>query len=341
MIELAREEMQLSQSALSALIGVSQGTLSRIEAELISLTEEVEAKLVSALDKPREFFHYRGPIEAPTFVLYRKKSQIPPDVARCFWAKITVAAVHVRQLLTGAELTAKLLPYFDPDECPGGVVEVARRIRRMLKVPPGPIRNLMHLVEGAGCLVVRTDFGTRKIDGCCGFIDHIPVIFINEKLSAVRQRLTIVHELGHLIMHRFPDEHSESQAFLFAAEFLMPEEEIRPMLSPLSFDRLARLKLYWQVSMKALIKRAEGLGIISHSTVRYYWAKMEKSGFREQEPYDDELLNETPTLLMEIVSTYVSELEYTDKELSTLIMVPTERFLKSFVGEGNYLRVVK
>ena len=318
MIQLAREELGWNQEFLAHKLDITQGHLSRLETGLVTLTPEVEKKLVESLDKPRDFFFYQGEIEAPTFVLYRRKAQIPPEIRRQFWARISLATISVRRLLTGTELTAAALPYFDPQECQGGVTAIAQRIRRMWKLPPGPVRNLLRLAEDAGCIVIRMDFGTRKIDGCCGFIDQTPVIFISDKLTAVRQRLTIAHELGHLIMHRFPDEDAEDQAFLFASELLMPAEEIGPMLRPLSFDRLARLKLHWQVSMQAIVRRAEALGIISSSNARYYWAKLNRSDFIESEPYDDEIPAERPALVGEIVETYLRDLKYTEEELSKL-----------------------
>jgi Zn-dependent peptidase ImmA (M78 family) len=341
MLVLARDEAGLTQLELASSLGISQGNLSRLESGIISLTEDVETRLVEVLNRPPGFFRYSGPIEAPTFVLFRKKESIPPAIRKQFWAKITIATIKIRQLLSGAEIATPQLPYFDPDECPGGVVAVAKRIRRMWKLAPGPVKNIMRLAENAGCIVLRFDFGTRKIDGCSAFIDGVPVIFVNSNLSAVRQKMTVAHELGHLVMHRFPSEDAEDEAFLFASELLMPEDEISPMLRPLSFDRLARLKLYWEVSIAALVKRAEGLGLISGSTSRYYWAKMTQMGYRDCEPYDKELPAESPTLIPEIIETYLNDLKYSEQELATLMLEANPAMLNAYRGFGNSLRVVK
>lgn len=341
LIVLAREELGLNQAEFAAQLGIHQGTLSKLESGLISLSPEVEESLIKVTARPSEFFRYAGPLEAPTFVLYRKKASITPAQQKMFWAKITLASLHIRRLLSGTELITTQLPYCDPDECKGGVIEIAQRIRRMWKLPPGPIKKLIPLVENAGCLIVVIDFDTRKIDGCSGFIDNVPVIFINANLPAARQKLTIAHELGHLIMHRFPCEDAEDQAFLFAAELLMPGDEITPMLRPLSFDRLAKLKLHWGCSMQALIKRAEGLGVISASNARYYWAKLNQSGYRENEPYDNELVPETPTLMLEMMDTYTNELKYSADDLAKLMLMPATELLTAYRGIGNHLRIVK
>jgi Zn-dependent peptidase ImmA (M78 family) len=211
----------------------------------------------------------------------------------------------------------------------------------MWKLPPGPVRNLVRLIEDLGCLVVPIDFGSRKIDGCSLFIDAVPVIFVNASISAARQRITIAHELGHLLMHRFPSEEAEEEAFLFATELLVPADEIRSMLRPISMDRLARLKLHWGISMQALLKRAEQLGLIQGSTVRYHWSQMALAGYRDQEPYDDQMQAEMPTLVAEILKTYLNELQYTEEELAThLLMLPSE-FRSEYVAAGAGFKVLK
>ena len=61
--------------------------------------------------------------------------------------------------------------------------------------------------------------------------DDYPVILINATSPTDRKRLTIAHELGHLVLHSVDvTEELEIEANWFAAEFLMPAEVIRPQL---------------------------------------------------------------------------------------------------------------
>lgn len=85
-------------------------------------------------------------------------------------------------------------------------------------------------------------------DGCCkGFFmtacrqRHITV---NSDLSEPLQRIVLTHELGHCVLHAkntagasfhditlFDDtDHREYEANIFAAEFLLPDERILPLL---------------------------------------------------------------------------------------------------------------
>jgi transcriptional regulator with XRE-family HTH domain len=76
MIELRRRMLGISQKVLSEKVGMSQGTLSKIEQGLKAVTPEQAQKLSEALSCPLSFFTmserlYGGPISAAP--MYRKK----------------------------------------------------------------------------------------------------------------------------------------------------------------------------------------------------------------------------------------------------------------------------
>lgn len=82
----------------------------------------------------------------------------------------------------------------------------------------------------------------EEISGMLIPSDVRPVIVVNSRHSPVRQRFTIAHELGHLLLHNFTGPHAdqrfrfrdarssdglvdeEIEANQFAAELLMPRE---------------------------------------------------------------------------------------------------------------------
>ncbi|MHC5879723.1 ImmA/IrrE family metallo-endopeptidase, partial [Streptococcus pyogenes] len=78
-----------------------------------------------------------------------------------------------------------------------------------------------------------------RIDGLSQWVDDYPVMLINANAAPDRKRLTLAHELGHLVLHSTnPTENMETEATAFAAEFLMPESEIRPELRRLDLGKL-------------------------------------------------------------------------------------------------------
>ncbi|EUA32506.1 hypothetical protein I552_9755 [Mycobacterium xenopi 3993] len=111
----------------------------------------------------------------------------------------------------------------------------------------GPVVNLTRWMEAAGCLVFEEDFGTQRIDGLSQWVDDHPIILINANAAPDRKRLTKAHELGHLVLHsNGPTDQMEDEANRFAAEFLMPADEIRHELRRLDLGKLRDLKREWE-----------------------------------------------------------------------------------------------
>src|SRR5208282_344946 len=91
---------------------------------------------------------------------------------------------------------------------------------------------------------------------------------------AVRSRLDLAHELGHLFLHRgvteaqlrHPDMFHliEDQAFRFGAALLLPEHSFLEDLYSVSLDALLAIKLKWKVSIAMMIERLKDLSIVNH-----------------------------------------------------------------------------
>jgi len=63
-------------------------------------------------------------------------------------------------------------------------------------------------------------------------------------------------------------------------------------------------------------------------------------GHRDQEPYDDQMQAEMPTLVAEILKTYLYDLQYTEEELAThLLMTPSE-FRAEYAETGAGFRLL-
>src|SRR5690606_12170407 len=91
--------------------------------------------------------------------------------------------------------------------------EAATMLRAAWRMPIGPVRNLLRWVESAGVIVVEEDFGTHRIDGMSQWAGDHAVIILNTVLPTDRKRLTIAHELGHLVLHsQYVDLDVEEQA---------------------------------------------------------------------------------------------------------------------------------
>jgi Zn-dependent peptidase ImmA (M78 family) len=152
-------------------------------------------------------------------------------------------------------------------------------------------------------LVVEDDFGpAARVDGLSQWVGAYPVILVNGSAPTDRKRLTLAHELGHLVLHtEFVDEDAESQANAFAAELLMPAAEIKPILrGRLTLDTLLDLKRYWGTSMQSLIERAYTLGTVNAQERTNLYKRLSARGMRTHEPGSNQLTPEAPRLARHI-----------------------------------------
>ncbi|PRG49527.1 helix-turn-helix domain-containing protein [Burkholderia multivorans] len=319
LVMLRRKMKGLTQAQLAERSGLAQGTLSKLEQGLRPVTESIVERLANALECLPSFFCrpdrvYGAPMSAHPF--FRKKASVGRQPIDRLIAELNVRIGHIRTLLQSAELDPELpFPEYDPDEV-GGAEEVARLVRRAWYVPAGPIANLTEYAERAGCVVVYCDMPDAGIDGVSYRIAGLPpIIFLNQIRPGDRLRFSLAHEIGHLVMHRYPTANMEDEADSFASELLMPASDIGPYLSGLTLDRAMGMKPYWRVSMGALIYRATALGRIDAGKSQWLWRQMSTRGYRTQEPAAVDVPRERSTILGALFENLTSNLGYSDEDL--------------------------
>ena len=133
-------------------------------------------------------------------------------------------------------------------------------------------------------------------------------------------------------MHRIPKPDMDDEANKFAAEFLMPENEIKGSFYPVSLDVLARKKLYWKTSMQCLLKRGGDLGEISERYGRFLWMQMGKFGYRSTEPHSEKIEREMPRLLNEMIEVHLNELDYSPDDLAKVLGIYKDDFEATYNG---------
>lgn len=317
---LGRNLRQLTQGQLIASLDnkITQGTFSKIEHGLLEPTQEQVASIAQALQFRPKFFYNHVPLYDFTYSFYRSQKSISIISHKVIQAKANLYRMHIRKFLDSIELEPELEEIYKIDCYGKDPSEVSAIIKHVWNVPCGPVHNITCMIERAGIIVIPMDFGTMKMDGFChASYDGIPpIIFINKNLSVDRYRFSLMHELGHLLMHRVPAEEQESEANAFAASFLMPDEEIkRDFLHRLSLQRFAELKRKWGVSMQALIYKAWSLGKITDRGLKYYQIEMSKRGYRKNEPVELSHFKENPASLSQLVQVHLDQLGYSMEEL--------------------------
>lgn len=181
-----------------------------------------------------------------------------------------------------------------PASPPAAVAMIPARAARGLLIkgriaePPVPVEKL---AQDAGALISYQPFEAQDISGLLyRAAGSAAVIGVNSNNPKVRQRFTIAHELGHLILHQGHDlilerlirlnfrdatsstasHEEEIEANRFAAELLMPQDFLEHVLAtllqgrPLSdLELVRRLARRFEVSQSAMEYRLTGLGMLT------------------------------------------------------------------------------
>lgn len=347
MITIARESREQTQAALARALGVTQGTLSKVEGGIIPCPEETLQKLCKVLDYPPSFFCSDKPIHGigtgVHHLLYRKKV-IPSKTLKRIEAEINIKRMHLEDLLGSIDMESDLeVPRLDPNDFDGGVEQVAQAVRAYWNLPSGPIGNMTELIERAGVIVIEHNFGTDRVDATSLRLPGLPpLIFASPHLPGDRLRFTLAHELGHLVMHTVPHPAVETEADRFAAELLMPAADIGHHLNRLDLAKAARLKLYWKTSMASIVFRAHELGRITDNQYRYLFYQLGAGGMRKNEPPELAIPKETPTTHTELIDYFRSSLGYSVKELMDLLRLNERDFSRQYIAfpPASHLRLV-
>ncbi|MNB92890.1 helix-turn-helix protein [compost metagenome] len=347
LVTLARESRGISQIELAKALGLSQGKMSKIENGLLGLSRDELSKIAIVLDYPFSFFQRDDKVHGVGLseFYHRKRQSVPQKSLNKIYAKLETRRMELAQLLKSIDLGEPDFHYMDPDRFNDDVPRIAATIRAAWHIPKGPIQNVVEVIENAGGIIIPFDYEGVNIDAITMFHPNTPpLIFTNFDRPMDRIRFTLCHELGHIIMHRKPpgeDTDIEQQADTFAAEFLMPGEEIASSLGDLSLKKLASLKLYWRVSMSALLVRASALEKVNAGQSRYLWEELSKRGYKKQEPEELTPPKETPTMLSEILKLHHEDLGYSITDLSQALHLNEKEFRTMYSTQPSHLRLVK
>lgn len=318
-LTVARKARGLTQAELGEAIGVSQVAVNRYETGEREPDDATVAALARATGVTtrllRHGARYRGAIGVDAHM--RRQKTTKTSLWKHMEARLNLLRVHASFLFEEVSIRSEhRIPAFDPEFTVPE--EAARMVRAQWRMPIGPVMNLIRWLEAAGCLVFEEDFGTPRIDGLSQWVGDHPVILLNVETSPDRRRLTLAHELGHLVLHSLePHEDMEAQANAFAGEFLMPEAVIRRELRRIDLGTLVELKREWGVSIQALFERAYTLGLVGQARRTSFYKALNARGWKTNEPGSEYLARETPALPQHIGSTLRSR-GLSDEEIAEI-----------------------
>lgn len=327
----------MTQGELANLVDVSTALVSRWELQLSSPIQELP-KISKALGYPETFFS-AGRIRMPSILShqYRKSSSSmsikdKKTVEALAYIRVDYLAAMIKQWV---DFDWKI-PKYDADTFTPE--QIAHAVRFELKINKGPIQSVMKVIESLGVFVFLETFQDSDLDGLTIQIDGIPpVIFINADRPGERIRFTLAHEFGHLIMHQYPREEMEKEANRFAAEFLMPSDDIFSDLVNASLLKIGSLKPYWKTSIQALVYRAQEINAIQPAKARRLFMEINKNGWKKNEP--NPLPLEMPELSIRLVEYIKSQTGLDHEAMCKVIGANKDEFQSKFLRENRILKL--
>jgi Zn-dependent peptidase ImmA (M78 family)/transcriptional regulator with XRE-family HTH domain len=335
MLRLARQRKGFTQKQAAAKTGVVQPVLSRYENGIADPDEAFLSRAAMAYEVPRAFFDLRDAVYGPPVSVHpmpRAKADVTTRDLDMVTAELNIRVMQVRRFLEAVDFEPKAnVPQLDIESY-GSPEKVASVVRAHWGVPSGPVKNLTGLLEAAGIVVGNSEFGGASISGMTFKVPgQPPLVLLNAHHPADRMRLTLAHELGHIVMHRFPTPTMEDEAYSFGASLLMPAEEMRNAFRGrrITLELLASLKPEWRVSMQALLVRAKSLGFLDYNQSRYLWQQLSAKGWRLREPPELDFEHERPSVLRSMIRTHL-QMGFSLEDLCSLVPLHEREFLKMY-----------
>lgn len=334
-LTLARQLAGLRKNALAGLVGKTPTAVAAYESGLKKPAPATVAALALALEVAPEFFtpqpsRWAMSSTAPHFRSLRSTSQLSRDQAYAYGCLAVDVATAVERHV---EFPARDLPSYPvatEDYAGAGPEDAANLVRKQWDLPSGPVGHLVRLAENHGCLVVFSPLDNATVDAYSFDTRQRPIVLLNPlKDDYYRQRFDVAHELGHLVMHVDAEPGGrtvEDQANRFAAELLMPADEIVDELpAKADWRRLGQLKQHWNVSLQALLFRARTLKVMSDVTYRNAMSTISSRGWRRREPGPMPLL-EQPSLLPKATRLLREDAHVDELALAAECQAPLELF---------------
>ncbi|PZG35633.1 transcriptional regulator [Listeria ivanovii] len=178
---------------------------------------------------------------------------------------------------------------------------IAENAREKLDVQSNS--ELLYKLELSGIYILEKSMGV-SIDAYSTWTSQEKpfIILGNKKKSAVRRNFDLAHELGHLLLHYkidmdslTKDEHKiiEKEANDFASFFLLPKNQFLKDFLTISKksnpESYLDLKMKYMVSIGALEYRAYKMGLLTFEENRYFYAALNRKGYKKNEPLDEDI----------------------------------------------------
>jgi Zn-dependent peptidase ImmA (M78 family)/DNA-binding XRE family transcriptional regulator len=331
-IKQARKAAGMSMRQLADSAGISAMAISKYESGQLTPSSKTLLALAKALNVRVEYFFRDSQVELEE-VDFRKHPKLPEKLKNRVLAdakeQLERWAMLEEHIPAGWAKTFKV-----PGKLPGKIdtydqiEDAAQAVRNAWKLGTNPIPDLLDTLESQGIKVLLSKHaGPDEIDGLVASANGQPVIVVGADLPGDRQRFTLAHELGHLVLKgKLSAKLDEERAcHRFAGAFLAPREKVLKLLGErrtwLEPQELWLLKQKYGLSMGGWTYRARDLNIINQASMSKLWQHFRECGWKQREP-DPQYPSEQPRRFQQLVYRALAEDLLSESKAAELLGLP-------------------
>jgi Zn-dependent peptidase ImmA (M78 family)/transcriptional regulator with XRE-family HTH domain len=291
----------ITPEQLAAEINISTATIEKVlsRSEGSGLTFNQLSKLAAFFGRGVLFFMEQTPVEPERVhtsafrTLANQKPELSPKL------KLLIERVEQQRSIFSAlrdEMDDVDLPRFIHPNLPKNIEEVALVVRQWLGVGPvNTFETYRKAIEDKGILVFRSNGYNGKwqiasdspILGFSIYDPECPVIVVKKMYSNAQLTFTLMHELGHLLLHKessiddesdlYAHRGAEQEANAFAGLVLVPNDFLRRINDAARPDDVSEYDewlsqncRHWGVSTEVILRRLLDSGRLSQQSYAAY-----------------------------------------------------------------------
>ena len=213
---------------------------------------------------------------------------------------------------------------------------IAIKVRKLLGLSDEcALDNLTLKLEDNNFLILEIDFD-ENFDGFCECVDDLAFIILSSK-GYERNRFTLAHELGHLILNfddKLDEKEKEYYCNYFASCLLMPRAAMKNELDfcssfvprNVSINEIILIAKEYKVSLNAVIMRLNDLNIIDDYKKKKLFVLLSKNGLKTKQL---KLVDEHPLRKEKIIFRLEAEKIISTDEAIKYLGETTDEFFRS------------
>lgn len=305
----------ITMEQLAGALGITKQMVSKYEDGKSIPQIEAIGKMAQVLSVPRKYLLKESVVlNSDSSTLFLRAPLSIPKKTRAYARTLSGWGYEISQVLENA---SQPFPSFSIDD-QLTIPEKALELRRQWGLGTKPVKNMVALLESHGFNIFTIDSPELKTEAYSQIVNSTPIIVINKEMgTAVRQRFSLAHELGHIVLHRnmvdwefdLRSKEIENEAQQFAEHFLLPAGGFDYSFSSPKMEHLISLKKEWRVSLGALVMHCANAGLIDASKRDFLQRQINVRGWQRSEPLDKEIEHEKPHAMGNRISNKVKDRE--------------------------------